>query len=977
MTENRRGNSASAPSFLGLRIFISYPRGGSTETWAERVEADLKRRGAEVFRDVTGIKEGDDNWYQRIVNGLANAHVVACVVGQHSDNCKWQQREMLAADRMALPAVAFRVAAVNLPLYMAEKQPVEWHQGQDEVSLETLARALAVARPLPVQVNAVQGKVPSPAQRQSEESYLSELLHSRFSTHEDSYVPLAGQARQAQSLERVLKGLRMPTQALLQAFKQEDNEPQAKAPVPYKDVLDAYLALPQRKVRRMVVLGEPGAGKSFSLQRLAVHHARAALADAAAPVPLLINLGLWTRETSLQMFAQQQLGGLGDSFNALLDQRRAVLLLDGLNEIPPGQRVNKAVQVRAMAEDERFLTVLVSCRERDFEDEFKLPFDRLKLLPLTPLQVHSFVHQVFALGQDAAVGSAQADALFWQIAGGADIQRIWQVWQKAGASFDQFWTATDIPKEEPNVHGVTSGPDDLRWRAMRADTRSLLALAANPYLLTIMAQLHSLGGLPNNRADLFDGFLTVLHSREYETRDKRGDSHSVPALAAWKSSLAGLAECMQNLQKEQGAGNGASTSLPRGKLPAPLTTDWLNFSVDASVLQRVGDDVRFTHQLLQESLASRVLLDATAAATPATQFWPAASWWQTTGWEVVAEIAAEACAGDPAALDAFIAWLAKAQPETAAHAWQRAGQPALSAAALAAITKQWLHRMTDAQQEPAPAARAAIGRALAALGLDSRAGVGLLGNKVPDIEWACIAGNEPFVYQGKPHPALPSFDLAKYPITNGQFQAFVKDGGYQNAAWWQGLGKRFDAPAEPAWADANAPRERVSWFEAMAFCRWLSDKTGTAVSLPTELQWEYAASGTNGRKFPWGPDYVAGQANCNELGSQVAGGGYIERTTAVGIYPFPSKDGVHDMAGNVWEWCLDLYEPKLKNGADSEATRVLRGGSWSVNTRNLRAADRTHGRPGDRDFNIGFRVCRVSPIEKLVTGALNAEKLAR
>jgi TIR domain len=339
-------------TFIGLRVFISYPRGGHAQTWAEHVEADLKQRGAEVFRDVTGIAEGDDSWYQRIVNGLTNAHVVASVVGQHSDNCKWQTREMLKADHMALPAVAFRVDAVALPLYMAEKQPVELRAGQHAECLQRLADALAAKVSTRIQPGSVHAALPTGPQRQRELAYLNSLLHKDLSTHESRYVPVAGQVQQANTLERSLKGLRMPTSTLLQAFKQKGGAAAMpdQPPVPYGDVLDAYLALPTQRIRRMAVLGEPGAGKSFSLERLAAHHARVALQDPKAPVPLLVRLGLWTREDSLQSFVQQQMGSLvsgfgnssannfGDSFATLLDQGRAVLLLDGLNEIPPGQR---------------------------------------------------------------------------------------------------------------------------------------------------------------------------------------------------------------------------------------------------------------------------------------------------------------------------------------------------------------------------------------------------------------------------------------------------------------------------------------------------------------------------------------------------------------------------------------------------------------------------------------------------------------
>jgi formylglycine-generating enzyme required for sulfatase activity len=122
----------------------------------------------------------------------------------------------------------------------------------------------------------------------------------------------------------------------------------------------------------------------------------------------------------------------------------------------------------------------------------------------------------------------------------------------------------------------------------------------------------------------------------------------------------------------------------------------------------------------------------------------------------------------------------------------------------------------------------------------------------------------------------------------------------------------------------------VSWYEAVAFCRWLSAWLGFAVTLPTEQQWERAARGMQGFDYPWGENYRAGHANCYETGDN-AGPYYIPRTTTVGIYPQAgSPEGVLDMAGNVWEWCLNEYDtPQNVQLAGKEAW-VVRGGSWAL-----------------------------------------------
>ena len=137
-------------------------------------------------------------------------------------------------------------------------------------------------------------------------------------------------------------------------------------------------------------------------------------------------------------------------------------------------------------------------------------------------------------------------------------------------------------------------------------------------------------------------------------------------------------------------------------------------------------------------------------------------------------------------------------------------------------------------------------------------------------------------------------------ITNAQFQAFIDDPkGYGNPRWWEGLTERFEQPEAPWWSYANHPRESVSWYEAMAFCTWLSERLGTEVRLPTEQEWEKAARGTNGNEYPWGKDYISGFANINETWDKAVEH-YLRRTTVVGLYPQGrSPYGVMDLAGGL------------------------------------------------------------------------------
>lgn len=209
------------------------------------------------------------------------------------------------------------------------------------------------------------------------------------------------------------------------------------------------------------------------------------------------------------------------------------------------------------------------------------------------------------------------------------------------------------------------------------------------------------------------------------------------------------------------------------------------------------------------------------------------------------------------------------------------------------------------------------------------------------------------------------FLMAKYPITNAQFARFIEAGGYHEQRFWTEAGwqKReengWTAPRywqDSKWNGAEQPVVGVSWYEAIAFCQWLSETTGAEITLPTETQWQYAAQDDDGRAYPWGAAWDASRCNTREDGPG--------KTTPVRQYEGQgdSPFGVVDMAGNVFEWCLTEYESGDNENISSTARRVLRGGSWNDNQYFARAACRRGLNPDSRLLNFGFRVVRPAPI---------------
>lgn len=245
-----------------------------------------------------------------------------------------------------------------------------------------------------------------------------------------------------------------------------------------------------------------------------------------------------------------------------------------------------------------------------------------------------------------------------------------------------------------------------------------------------------------------------------------------------------------------------------------------------------------------------------------------------------------------------------------------------------------------------------------------RPGDGLNAKGLPDIVWCQIPEGKVVLEKNKGSFKIQPFYLARYPVTNAQFQSFIeaKD-GYRNPRWWTGLDASPKSPKPSRWPEANHPRESVSWFEAMAFCAWLSKQLGYTVTLPTEWQWQQAAcSGQADWDYPWGKSYKFGYANINESYQNV-GQNNFEKTTAVGLYPQgDSLQGVSDLSGNVWEWCLNAYDSPENTDLVGAFSRVVRGGSWLYGRGGARASYRYHYTPGYRYFNLGFRLCRPSPL---------------
>ncbi len=806
-------------------------------------------------------------------------------------------------------------------------------------------------------------------QRALELAYLDQLKEEEELNQERQeklYTPLKGKAQQR----------RLEARAAYERVSAREGQllPPKIVPNAVEEILE---------MRQAALLGEPGSGKTTTICLLTVKLLEAA-EDSDKPIPLFIRLGRWTDEQQpLTEFIASQMGELGSHLHALLKAKRAALLLDGLNELPVGHRKNKYQQVQTFIQQNKDLLALVSCRELDYDGQIDLKFDRINILPLDPIRIREFVCR--------DLGDESGERMFWTLAGQKMQNTYQEFMQEFSAKLSEpeqvFWLDSQLPtgvfwgwrgwssREQSNDNSSWEN-----WLKLRETPSSLMLMARNPYLLSMLnAEFADAGKLPDNRGDLFRAFVERLLKREREIL--KGESEQDNLQQEQELLIPDLARLAFEMQTRRSEDNddGATTALPRATAQTILTARQLTMAGSASLLN-LGEQVRFSHQLLQEYFAAKFMdIELHAGRLDASKLWTRDQWWERSNWEEAAVLLAGLYTDD---CTPIVNWLSDANPEVAAQCIKRSGAE-IEPATLDQLRKQWTPRLTDLKNEPNPLARAAVGRALGLIG-DTRRGVNVKPNAdgvlLPDIEWVEIPGGE-FQYgsteQSSPKPekiTLPTFEISRYPITYAQFQTFLNDPeGFADPRWFEGLAadddgrqmseqafKYYDFPY------TNHPRETVNWYQAMAFCRWLSWRLGGGydlkkidewkVRLPTEFEWEKAARGTDGRLYPYKGEYDPAKGNTAKTG--------IGQTSAVGIFPNgASPYGVMEMSGNVWEWCLSNYENSTFKAREenlrTDKSRVLRGGSWYNLLDFARAVYRNDLHPSNRDFSFGFRVVVV------------------
>ncbi len=796
-------------------IFISYAH--LNRSLVDLLADDLRRRGHIVWIDFEGIR-GGDVWRQSIVDGIAASEVVLVVITPDSLKSEW----------VALEArTALEFGKQIIPLLLEKLTQPEDRKAYAALHLEAIQyRDFTVG--YETALPALIADLPKP--RAGLAGYCQRLV-----------------ARLAQApwgLDHYIEG----EARLLPLYAS-----------PYEE--GAHRATGEnllRKLwhnRRTIVLGEPGMGKSVALERFAWE-----LANNNPPIiPVLIMLREYDSRPLVEWVRLKLLEFADESLRLSLNSTESVqnllagspyrfyILLDGLNEVPLPHRGSIVGEII----------------------RFSLEYSNF------PLALTSRVHD--ENWRSLREGSFDPETV---------------VIQPITEGQAQTYLAAHLERGDARV----------LWR--RLDER-MRGLAATPLLLWLIkeAWVESRERIPGNRGELYANFINRMLRRDDDRRMQRGITRDVLLSAAEMLALEMHRQKVVSLPL-----NHAQTILPDAHLLDALRSagllqgdEQIRFAPHQTVQEHFA--ARALGNAVATALRERKGVLGQMAyrlglRRDALEFAREPWWWET--FIQLAGLVPEA-SGLVLALADINPWLALFcyeesgiqdrdvrnaignRSEALVYAEntsdRRAALNALLRIQTLRITKYLLHLSFDRDVDIAssalrglleleenglelfwrqletlrPEERADWGRRIHKQ--DPRPGVGLRSDGLPDIDWVDIPDDGEWTYQAGTHRGVPAFRISRYPVTYAQFQAFVEaEDGFSNPRWWDELGADDEhkrEPGEQRFKFLNHPRNNVSWYDAVAFCRWLNDKLGYEVRLPTEQEWEKAARGTDGRIYPY------------------------------------------------------------------------------------------------------------------------------
>ena len=732
-----------------------------------------------------------------------------------------------------------------------------------------------------------------------------------------------------------------------------------------------------------VILGDPGAGKTTTQQKLAFDAAYALLRREKARIPLFVRLSQQKNADPYAFLEKEWERRTDTPFAEALSAGRILILADGINEISREKQDEILGDWRVFEQEYRGRNQLIfSGRTLDYDNQLNLP--RVQVEPLDRPRISEFLKKHQAEGLEEMLDAPQS-----------------------------------------RLHEMASNPLNLFVLAM-------VYLKAGKNLAVL-----------ENRGRLFFSFTQELLQNEQLwhpdglSTDAKVELFSQLAYSMQKQGVGTTFEI-------QVARDILPESITVMGEDLPLNTARLfHFGRGATILDpATTPDIRFYHHLLQEYFAARELLRRFNQGEDLRDFWraprradempaTAVGEWDplpeppTTGWEVTTILAA----GLASKAEKLIEAVRLVNPILAGRCLDEAGlaKPKNVAETKELVQKDLLGDLYDPKIDLR--ARLLSGLVLGRIGdprfpVEEVNGIKVILPTMVDVPAGKYLigspANDKDAYEDESPPTklkLDAFQIGKWSVTNAEYACFMEAGGYKKEAYWktdlarrwlvgeevtggqfaswlniwkqlqdisnwreqlektggyspddldyyeyiaglteeefkQEMGKSLNkkSRSEPDfWHDArfNNPSQPVvgiTWFEAQAYCVWLSEVSGKVYRLPSETEWEASARGLpkrgKARVYPWGDDWDAAKANSIE--------GRVQKTSPAGAYTAAGNVGpfeTEDQAGNVWNWTSSLflpypYDAEKSEVSEAEGERTLRGGSWGVNGRLLRSAPR-------------------------------------
>lgn len=701
----------------------------------------------------------------------------------------------------------------------------------------------------------------------------------------------------------------------------------------------------------LVLLGDPGSGKSTVLRHLALGFAHARLSAGEAevqldpelawagplPLPILVQLRRFAEELTApadsadpllrhleRVLAGDRLAALARHLMARLEEGSAVVLLDGLDEVADDTRRAWASQAAALFQS-RFprSRVVLTSRIYAYREPCLLPAP-FRVVTLQPLTEEA---------QDAFLAR----------------------WYRAA-----LLQGSELIGDEQ-----TRAADERSRELIQALGRRprLREIAGNPLLLTMIALVHQQRfRLPQQRAELYRECLLVL-LEQWEQRRADGARAGLAAELGVRDDIDRLAliqpvayELQERGREEASHREVCAWLLPRflelaennGERAKDLIGRFLSFLEGRSgllIARDIKERYAFPHKTFQEYLVARELIASAQLLEEVRRRRHEPTWR-----EVILLAAGNLVASGLARQAQGIAWaLLEADPEGSDGFYRSAVLAGEVVEELGGV----LGREGQALKEQVVAALVELvqgGRLSAKERVEAAFLLGRLGDpRLPRPEqpayWCEVAAGE-FWYGDDNKGELTQqrldygFKIGRFAVTNAEYARFIEAGGYEHEAWWTPNGWTFLQPGghpldnqeqhitQPRlWQHSgfNSPTQPVvaiSWYEAAAYCLWLTEQGHSAswlpaeaeIRLPTSLEWERAARGDDRRRYPWGTDDLTPEhANYKETG--------IGRPAPVGCFPAGQAGcGAQDMIGNTMEWLATPYQQPMQLNAEKDFT---------------------------------------------------------